>query len=374
MMERWGAFVARRSLAILLAGVALVIGAGAYGFGVFDALAQGGFDDPDSESSKELALERETFGSRTVDAVAIYSSDELTARSPEFRAAVDATLADIPEGTTSSVVSYYDTHSPAMVSKDGHAVQVQISLAGASQDDLLDNWDRVEPALESESLETDLAGSFAVYGDVNDMTSEDLERAEMISLPIVILLALLIFGSLVAASMPAIVGALAVVGSLAVVRLLTTFTEVSVFSVNVISLLGMGLAIDYALFVISRFREELARLPHGRPGCGVEGDPDHDGHRRAHRVVLRPDRRRCDVVVAGLPPELPAQHGVRRHVGRRDRDAGRPDRAARDPAPPRSPHRRRPDAVAPAPSGVRGRRPRLVGAAGPRRHAAGRSW
>jgi RND superfamily putative drug exporter len=93
------------------------------------------------------------------------------------------------------------------------------------------------------------------------MTSEDLERAEMISLPVVILLALLIFGSLVAASMPAVVGALAVVGSLAVVRLLTTFTDVSVFSVNVISLLGMGLAIDYALFVISRFREELAQLP-----------------------------------------------------------------------------------------------------------------
>jgi uncharacterized membrane protein YdfJ with MMPL/SSD domain len=261
MMERWGAFVARRALAILLAGIALVVAAGAYGFGVFDALAQGGFDDPDSESSKELALERETFGSRTVDAVAIYSSDELTARSPEFRAEVEETLADIPEGTTSSVSSYYDTRSPDMLSEDQHAVQVQISLAGASQDDLLDNWDRVEPALESETLQTDLAGSFAVYGDVNDTSSEDLERAELISLPIVILLALLIFGSLVAASMPALVGALAVVGSLAVVRLLTTFTDVSVFSVNVISLLGMGLAIDYALFVISRFREELARLP-----------------------------------------------------------------------------------------------------------------
>ncbi|MGH3308828.1 MAG: MMPL family transporter, partial [Nocardioides sp.] len=149
--------------------------------------------------------------------------------------------------------------------KDQHAVQVQISLAGASQDALLDNWDQVEPALDSENLQTDLAGSFAVYGDVNDITSEDLERAELISLPIVILLALLIFGSLVAASMPAVVGALAVVGSLAVVRLLTTVTEVSVFSVNVITLLGMGLAIDYALFVISRFREELTRLPMDDP-------------------------------------------------------------------------------------------------------------
>jgi trehalose monomycolate/heme transporter len=270
MMERWGAFVARRALAILLAGLAMVIGAGAYGFGVFDHLAQGGFDDPDSESSKELALERDTFGSRTVDVVAMYSSEEMTARSPEFRAEVEETLADIPEGTTSSVSSYFDTHSPDMISKDRHSVQVQISLAGASQDDLLDNWDRVEPALESESLQTDLAGSFAVYGDVNDTSSEDLERAELISLPIVILLALLIFGSLVAASMPALVGALAVVGSLAVVRLLSTVTDVSVFSVNVISLLGMGLAIDYALFVISRFREELAGLPVDDPDASTK--------------------------------------------------------------------------------------------------------
>ena len=270
MMERWGALVARRALAILLAGIALAVAAGAYGLGVFDDLAQGGFDDPDSESARELALERETFGNRTVDVVAIYSSDALVAESPEFRAEVRRTLADVPESTTSSVVTWYDTRSPAMVSDDHHAVQVQISLAGDSQDELLDNWDRVEPALESERLETDLAGSFAVYGDVNETTSEDLERAETISLPIVVLLALLIFGSLVAASMPAIVGALAVVGSLAVVRLLTTFTDVSVFSVNVISLLGMGLAIDYALFVISRFREELAQLPADDPDASAK--------------------------------------------------------------------------------------------------------
>lgn len=260
MMDRWGAFVARRALAILLAGLALVIGAGAYGFGVFDHLAQGGFDDPDSQSARELTLERETFGNRTVDAVAIYSSDELTAQSPEFRAEVERTIDQIPEGTTSAVVSPYDAHNPGLVSHDQHSVQVQISLKGDSQDALLDNWDEVEPALESHQLDTDIAGSFAVYGDVNDITSDDLERAELVSLPVVILLALLIFGSLVAASMPALVGALAVVGSLAVVRLLTTVTDVSVFSVNVISLLGMGLAIDYALFVISRFREELSRL------------------------------------------------------------------------------------------------------------------
>ena len=80
-------------------------------------------------------------------------------------------------------------------------------------------------------------------------------------MPIVLLLALLIFGSLVAASMPVLVGLVAMVGALAVVRVITQFTEVSIFSVNIISLLGIGLAIDYALFVVSRFREELALLP-----------------------------------------------------------------------------------------------------------------
>ena len=84
------------------------------------------------------------------------------------------------------------------------------------------------------------------------------------------ILSLLIFGSVVAALMPALVGAIAVLGALAVVRLITGFTEVSVFSINVITLLGTGLAIDYALFVISRFREELARLPEDDPQAAAK--------------------------------------------------------------------------------------------------------
>ena len=159
-----------------------------------------------------------------------------------------------------------------MVSRDGHAAQVLISLAGTSQDDYLTNYDELAPTLEADTdagLETDIAGAYAVFDDVNEITSEDLKRAEMISLPIVLILALLIFGSLVAASMPALVGLLAMVGALALVRLITNVTEVSIFSVNVISLLGIGLAIDYALFVVSRFREELAQLPVDDPDAAA---------------------------------------------------------------------------------------------------------
>ena len=265
MIERWGAFVARRALAVLLAGIAVAVAAGAYGFGVFDHLSQGGFDDKGSESSRELQGERDTFGNQNIDVVAIYTSKDLVATDPEFRADVEQVVSGLAPGTTTSVIPYYAAPADAgLVSKDGHSVQVLISLAGESQDDYLSNYDDLSPTLEapaSTGLSTDLAGAFAVYNDVNEITSEDLARAESISMPIVVLLALLIFGSLVAASMPAVVGLLAMVGALALVRVITLFTEVSVFSVNVISLLGIGLAIDYALFVISRFREELALLP-----------------------------------------------------------------------------------------------------------------
>ena len=273
MIERWGSFVARRALAVLLAGLAVTVAAAAYGFGVFDSLSQGGFDDKGSESARELALEQDTFGNQGIDVVAIYSSDDLTASDPEFQAEVERIVEGYAPGTTSRVMPYYAVPDPdAMVSKDGHAAQVLISLAGTSQDDYLTNYDELAPTLEADTgagLETDIAGAFAVFDDVNEITSEDLKRAEMISLPIVLILALLIFGSLVAASMPALVGLLAMVGALALVRLITNFTEVSIFSVNVISLLGIGLAIDYALFVVSRFREELAQLPVDDPDAAA---------------------------------------------------------------------------------------------------------
>ena len=261
MLARWSKVLVTRPLAVLLVGLVLTVAAGAYGAGVFGSLSQGGFDDPDSESSQALEREREGLGNHAADVIAIYSSDELRVEDPEFRQRVEAALAELPEGTTTRVLTWYDTSSPDLLSRDGHSTQVVVSLAGETQDDHLESFEEIEDDLQAEGLETDLAGTFAIFSDVNERTEQDLRRAETISLPVVAVLAVLIFGSLVAAAMPVMVGGIAVVGALAVVRLLTEFTEVSIFSVNVITLLGMGLAIDYALFVVSRFREELARRP-----------------------------------------------------------------------------------------------------------------
>ena len=267
MIQRWAHVLVTRAKFVLVFGMLIVVGAAVYGAGVFPSLSDGGFEDPDSEAAKELALERDTFGNKSVDVIAIYSSNELRATAPAFRREVRGILADLPEDAVTSVTTYYDTRSSDLLSQDQHSTQVHLSLAGSSQDEMSDNYDAVKGGLESTGpiggleagLDTQLAGPWAVYGDVNEIASEDLAQAEKFSLPIVLVLSLVIFGSLVAASMPVLVGAVAVIGALAVVRLLTLFTDVSVFSINVITLLGMGLAIDYALFVVSRFREELAK-------------------------------------------------------------------------------------------------------------------
>jgi len=267
MIQGWAQILVRRAGFVVMFGVVAVVGAGVYGVGVFSSLSDGGFDDPGSESARELALERDTFGNQSVDVIALFSSDDESATSPAFRREVQGIIADLPDDAVSSATTYYDIRSPDLLSEDRQSTQVIISLAGATQDEMGANFDVVKDDLESSELETNLGGPWAVYGDVNEIAAEDLARAESFSLPIVLILSLLIFGSLVAASMPVIVGAVAVVGALAVVRVLTSFTDVSVFSINIITLLGMGLAIDYALFVVSRFREELAKLPPDDPGA-----------------------------------------------------------------------------------------------------------
>ncbi|MGY2876833.1 trehalose monomycolate/heme transporter [Marmoricola sp. URHA0025 HA25] len=267
MLNRWTTILLDRARVVLALAIVATIAAATYGLGVFDSLGQGGFDDPHTDASRELAREQAVFGNKSVDVVAIYRSRTMTADDPAFEREVQQTLAGIPKGTATSVITAWDTKDPAMISTDKHAVQVLVSLAGKGQAEQADNVDPVMKALKDTSLQTDIAGPWAVYKGVNTTVSEDLARAETYSLPIVLILSLLIFGSLVAASMPVMVGALSVIGGLAVVRLITNVTEVSVFSINVISLLGMGLAIDYALFVISRYREELAKLPADDPGA-----------------------------------------------------------------------------------------------------------
>ncbi|MBS4752973.1 MMPL family transporter [Nocardioides sp. zg-ZUI104] len=265
MLERWAAVLVRRAVAVLLIGLGLAAAAGVAGIGLEDRLATGGFDDPGSEAVAELDIERATFGNRSVDAVVIFTSDTLPADDPAFRSEVEEALAAAPRDSVVSVLTWYDTDDPGMLSKDRRATLAYISLAGTSQDEFGDSFARFRPAVEDAAAETsldvELAGQYAVYSDVTEQTKTDLLRAELVSLPVVLLLSLIIFRSVVAALMPLLVGVVAVLGARAAVSGLNELVEVSIFAPNVVTLLGLGLAIDYALFVVSRFREEIAATP-----------------------------------------------------------------------------------------------------------------
>jgi len=261
MIERWGAVVVRRAVVVLLVGLGLAAAAGIAGIGLEDKLANGGFDDPATESSRELAQERAAFGNQSIDAIAIFSSDDASVSDPAFEAEVRQTLDAVPAATVAAVQTWYDVRDPAMVSKDEHATAVYISLAGESQNDFIDSFDELRPTVEGSSLDVQFAGTYPVYADVNEETKSDLMRAELISAPFVLLLSLIIFRSVVAALMPLLVGLFAVLGARAAIAGLNQLVEVSIFAPNIITLLGLGLAIDYALFIVSRFREEIASSP-----------------------------------------------------------------------------------------------------------------
>ena len=256
-MNAWGRLVARRAWVVLIGAVALVAATAVFGFGVFGNLSNGGFEDPGSESARSLAKEHATFAGHDVDIDVIYSSPSTKVSDPAFKKSVSNVISALPKGSVERVITWYDTESPTLVSTDLHATRVILTLRGTSQEQKLVGYNQVRKHLDAKGLTTSVGGPWAVFDDVNDAVSRDIARAESLSMPIVLILCLVFFRSLMSALMPVLVGAVTVFGAFALVHLITMATEVSVFAINVITLLGTGLATDYALFVVSRFREEL---------------------------------------------------------------------------------------------------------------------
>ena len=153
------------------------------------------------------------------------------------------------------VVSYYDTDNPDFVSSDRRATYVAVALNEPGSTKQLD---LIRGKLAARGLRTQVGGATGVLADVNMQVSADAARAEVLAMPVLFILMLVVFRGLIAALTPLLVGGLAILGALTFTRMLTWVTEVSVFALNMITLLGLGMAIDYSLFVVSRFREELA--------------------------------------------------------------------------------------------------------------------
>jgi uncharacterized membrane protein YdfJ with MMPL/SSD domain len=258
MFMWWSRTVVRfRWLVVIAALLVASVGVG-WGAGVFGSLTSGGFDDPKSESVRAAERATAALGHREVDVVLLYSG-AATVDDPEFRGHVQAAVAELrqrPE--VASVVSYYDTQAASLVSRDRDATFVAVTLAAADEDGKQEAYEALRPDLEAPGVTTQVGGTVAFQATVDELTERDLARGEMLAVPIVLVLLVLIFRGVVAAAMPLLVGGLAVLGALTATRLISGLTDVSTFAVNTIILLGLGMAIDYSLLIISRFREELA--------------------------------------------------------------------------------------------------------------------
>src|ERR1019366_8312499 len=256
IFESWGRTAYRRRRLILIIAL-LVAGLGAlWGTSIFGAVqTAGGFNAPDSQSQHEANLATQAFGRDAGDVVVLYSSQTLTTASPAFRSAVTSTLAALPHSRVESYASYWSPGSRQFVSASGHQTYAVIELAGSGDTARQDGYDAIKTQLSAPGLHSQVGGVIPTDETIDKQTTANITRAEGLSFPILAILLLVIFGSLTAACMPLAIGALGILGSFTALRLLTLVTGVSVFSLNITP--GLGLGIDYGLFLVTRFREEL---------------------------------------------------------------------------------------------------------------------
>ncbi|MFI5485303.1 MMPL family transporter [Micromonospora echinaurantiaca] len=259
MFAWWGRMVVRLRWAVLAAAVLLVAVGSTWGAGVFGQLTGGGFDDPASESSRAYERITDELGPQGADVIVLWSSDSVPADQPAFRDPVTATVTRLRERPeVASVTTWYDTQAPALLATDRRATYALVQLRPADEDGKTAAYEALRPAIETPGVRTETGGTVPFLHEANRQTTEDITRAELLSMPVLLVLLVLIFGGLVAAATPLLIGGLAILGGFVAVRLVNLVTEVSIFAINIITLIGLGMAVDYALFVVSRFREELA--------------------------------------------------------------------------------------------------------------------
>jgi putative drug exporter of the RND superfamily len=260
MFTTLGTFAARRHRVILIF-TALFIAAGfALGVGVFGNLKSGGFDNPSSESSRARAVLVNEFNAADANVVLLITANSGSVDDPAVAAAGTALTAQLSTHPGVSHVAGYWTlgNAPPLRSKDGTKAIVVARIDGidAGADT---TFHELKTSFEGDRgpITVGFGGEAAINADLGDTIKADLGRAEGLAIPLTIVLLILVFGGLVAASLPLFVAIIAVPGTLLSLLVISQVTDVSIYSINLTTALGLGLAIDYSLFIVNRFREEL---------------------------------------------------------------------------------------------------------------------
>ena len=265
MLDALARFVYRRRRFVAIGGALFFILAGAIGGSVADHLDPYGADDPATESvqAEELLQAR---GFRETGVIVLVKDAPVA--DPGTRARVEGIEREVrAREDVAQVTGYYDTGSRDFVSSDGTHTYFAVALRPTDDKARHDAASSIADDLEGEPGVAVGGGSLAEE-QVNKQTESDLRRAEMLAFPLLFVLSLLFFRSLVAALLPLLIGGLAIVGTFLVLRVASEFGSISIFALNLTTGLGLGLAIDYSLFIVSRYREELARRGVDSTGAG----------------------------------------------------------------------------------------------------------
>ena len=226
-----------------------------------DRLKGGGFDGANSEAERVQDIMLEEFGASPSTLTIVFEGDGLSAESTEFREAQDIALDEVRElEEVSNVISYSETRDSRFISESGKRSYALINF-DIPLDEAQSLADEVRDKVRTEELETYVTGAPAVYLDIQEASNEDIRHAEKYAFPLALTILVVAFGSLVAAGVPVLIGGASVVITLTALYFLAGIYDMSIFVFTISTMLGLGLGIDYALFAVSRFREELEYHP-----------------------------------------------------------------------------------------------------------------
>ncbi len=258
MFERLAHVINRVPWVVVVVAIAFVAVAGVFGGPVSKSLQVGGFQDPSSQSSQAVDRQQSASGLRADGGIiALVKTPEGASSEAAMTEVTNVARIIGADPDIAQVVTYYQTHDPSMVARDGSSTIVVGYWRQVSDQEAVNGATRLEDALKGDS-NVKLGGFAAVNHQLNTLITGDLAHAELLAFPILFLLSLWVFRGLIAALLPPLVGGVVIIGSFLFLRGVAELHPVSIFALNLATGMGLGLAIDYSLFMVSRFREEMA--------------------------------------------------------------------------------------------------------------------
>jgi putative drug exporter of the RND superfamily len=260
MLQRLARFTVRRRRWVLAGSALFAVLAVVLGGSVVSALKSGGFSDPGSESIRAAQLQERIFHTSDPNIVLLVTARQGTVDDPTVKAqGVALTRQLTGEPGVSKAYSYWTLGSPQPLRSEDSRQALILAIIRGTDDQVHDRAAAIVDRMAGTRGPVTVAvgGQGEVFREVGTQVEKDLRKAEAITFPVVLLLLVLVFGSVVAAGLPLGIGALSVVGTLLVLKMVSSLTDVSIYSLNLTTAMGIGLGIDYALFIVSRFREEM---------------------------------------------------------------------------------------------------------------------